>query len=98
MPQAVSKEPADHAGFAVVTKLTWAGGAQPFRQCLKELPGDGAIPFNQRAELPEGEPVANQIRRSGDRGRAGAAVDQGELAEVIARAEGGDLDAFARHR
>src|SRR5262245_30200686 len=76
--------------------LFLAGGPQPLRQRLEQLPSNGPVPFNERAELPEREPVANQVRRSGYRSRAGATVDQGDFAEVVARAEGGGLDSFAR--
>src|SRR6185369_1559826 len=65
---------------------------------LEELPSDGPVPFDQRAELPEREPVANQVGHSGHRGRARATVDQGNLAKVVARAEGGEMDAFAGDR
>src|SRR5208283_366756 len=51
-----------------------------------------------RAELPECEPVTNQVSCSGYGGRARPAVDQGDLAEVVARAECGDVNAFARDR
>src|SRR3954452_762901 len=77
---------------------SWVGGAQPLRQYLQQLPSDRAVPFDQRAKLPKGEPVAHQVARRGHRGGAGAAVDQGELAEAVAGAEGGEVDAFARDR
>src|SRR4051794_28326292 len=63
---------------------SWIGGAQPFCQYLQQLPSDRGVPFDQRAELPEGEPVAHQVGRRGHRGRAGSAIDQGELAEMVA--------------
>src|SRR5258706_1506543 len=74
----------DSLGVDVLAVLR---GAQPLRQRLQDLPRDGAIPFHQRAELPEREPVANQVGRSGHGSGAGAAVDQGDLAEVVARAD-----------
>src|SRR5262245_50119631 len=72
------------------------GCAQTLCQRLQELPGDCSVPLDQRTELPKGEPVADQVGRSGNRGGAGAAVDQRDLTEVIARAEGGEFDALAR--
>ena len=74
------------------------GGAQAFGQGLKELPGDSAVAFHQRAELPERQPVAGQVGGRAHRGGAGATVDQGDLAEVVARAEGGKVEALARDR
>jgi hypothetical protein len=49
------------------------GGAQLLRQRLQELPSDGSVSFDKRAELPERKPVANQIGCGGYRGRAGPA-------------------------
>src|SRR5262245_28924334 len=71
---------------------------QPPRQRLQKLPGDGSIPLDQRTELPKGKPVADQVRRSGDRRRTGPAVDQSDLTEIVARAKGSELDALARNR
>src|SRR5216684_490049 len=72
------------------------GGTQLLRQRLQQFPSDGSVPFDKRAELPEREPMADQVGSRGYGGRAGTAVDQGDLAEVVARAEGGEFDAFAR--
>jgi hypothetical protein len=41
----------------------------------------------KREELPEREPVVNQIGCSGYCGQSGPAVDQRDLAEVVARTE-----------
>ena len=65
------------------------------RERLQELPSDGPVPFDKRAEFPEREPVAHQIGRSGDGRRTRPAVDQGDLTEILARAEGGEVDTFA---
>src|SRR5579862_4596915 len=91
------------AGLALVARglrggLARVNGAQPLRQGLQQLPGDGTVPFDQRAKLPERQPVTHQIGRGSHRRHAGTAVDQGDLAEVVSRAEGGDGGAFARDR
>jgi hypothetical protein len=70
-------------------------GAQLFRERLQQLPSDSSVAFDKRAELPECEPIANQVGCSGDCRRARTAVNQGNLAEIIAGAESGQLDAFA---
>src|SRR6185295_147319 len=80
------------------SRLACVCGAQPLRQRLQELPSNGSISFDQRTELPEGEPIAYEIGRSGHRGRSRPAVDQGDFAEVITRTESSEVDAFARDR
>ena len=68
------------------------------RHRLEKLPCDRGVGLDERAELPRGEPVAAQLAVGGDRGAAGAVVDQGDLAEVI---PGAELAAFVtprRHR
>src|SRR5688572_25630891 len=72
-------------------------GAQPLRERLQELPSDRSVPFDKWAELPESKPIANQLRCRGDSGRTRPAVDQRDLAEIIAGTEGRNVDAFARH-
>jgi hypothetical protein len=64
--------------------------AQLLRQGLQQAPSDGSVPFDQRAEFPESEPVADQVGGGGYRGRTGPAIDQGDLAEVLAWAEGSE--------
>src|SRR5579859_249916 len=61
------------------------GLAQVLRQRLQELPADDAVSLDQRAELPEREPVADEVFRRGDRRDARSLVDQRDLAEVVAR-------------
>src|SRR5262249_47654979 len=78
--------------------LAAIGRAQPRGKRLQELPPNGPIPLDERAEFPERDPVTNQIRGCRHRGGAGAAVDQGSLTEVVTRAEGGELYAFAGNR
>src|SRR5215204_3485454 len=70
---------------------------QPFRQDLEELPTNAAVPFDERAEFPEGESVADQVGDRRHRGRARASIDQGYFPEVIARTERGELHTFARN-
>src|SRR5262249_24906069 len=82
-------------GFGVSPLLFPFGSPQPFCKRLKELPCDSTIPFDQREELPEGEPVAKQVRGSNHRGRARAAVNEGDLTEMIARPQFAYLSAFA---
>ena len=71
--------------------------AQLLRERLQEPPSDGSVSFDKRTEFPEREPVANQVGFGGYRGRTRAAVDQGDLAEMLARAERREVDAFARN-
>src|SRR6266852_4455521 len=71
-------------------------GTQLLRERLQKLPSNSSVPFDKRAELPERESIANQVGCSGYGGRAGTAVDQRDLAEVVAGAESGEFDAFAR--
>src|SRR5262249_12331342 len=59
-------------------------GAQVPRERLRELPADPAVLDDQRAELPEGEPVAMQVRGRHDGRRALALVKQRDLTKVIA--------------
>src|SRR5689334_23110112 len=71
------------AGMArgkVCRGLAGFGGAQALREGLQELPSEGAVFFDERAELPEGEAVTNEIGCSGNGGGARAAVDQGDFA------------------
>ena len=72
--------------------------AQTLRHRLEQFPCDRGVRLDERAELPRGEPVAAQLAVGGDRGAAGAVVDQGDLAEVIPGAELAALVAPRRHR
>src|SRR6266516_3811330 len=57
------------------------------RHRLEQRPGDRGVLLDQRAELPRRQAVAPAVGGRGDRRRAGAAVDEGNLAEVVAGAE-----------
>ena len=65
--------------------------AQLFRHGLQQLPTDDTVSLYEWAEIPEGEPVADEFGRRGDRRRARALVDQGDLAEVVALPAGSAL-------
>ena len=84
---------ADSIAFA--TLFAGAHLSQPLRHRLQELPGDRPVLFDERAELPESESVANKVGRGDDRGRTRSAVDQSNLAEIVARTERGNLDTSA---
>src|SRR5438093_13640065 len=51
------------------------------------MPRDRGVRLDERPELPGGHPVAAELAVRRDGGRAGALVDQRDLAEVVARAE-----------
>src|SRR4051794_12367277 len=76
--------------------LPGIGNAQSLGKRLQELPPDGRVAFDQRAKFPKRQRVTNQVARSRHGSRARAAVDQRNLAEIVARAERGDLHTFAR--
>ena len=63
---------------------------------LQERPGDLRMLLDERPELPGRQPVAEEVGRGDDRGRADAVVDQRDLAEVVARAERGTVLAADR--
>ena len=63
----------------------------------RRRPSDGSVPFDKRTEFPEGQRVTNEVGRSRYRGRSGAAIYQGYLAEVLAAAERSEVDAFTRN-
>jgi hypothetical protein len=63
---------------------------------LQQLPADRGVLLHERAELPEGEPKADEIGGGGDGRRARALVDQGDLAEVVAWLERPPLPAADR--
>ena len=73
------------------------GLAQPGGQRREHLAGDGGHRLEQTVELALGHDQHVHVRLRDDRGRAGAAVEQGELAEVAAGPEGGHLLAVAGH-
>ena len=52
---------------------------------LQQLPADHPVRLDQRPELPERQPVADELGGGGDGGDADALVDQRDLAEVVAR-------------
>src|SRR4051794_25509217 len=72
--------------------------AQLLRERLQEPPSDGSVSFDKRTEFPEREPVANQVGCGSYGCRTGPTVDQGDLAKMLARAEHGEVDAFAGNR
>ena len=79
-------------------------GARPARPRAASVPSTAgaasrSAPFSpdERAEVPVGEAEADEVGRRGDRRGAGALVDQGDLAEVVARAQGRALDAADGH-
>src|SRR2546423_12303680 len=67
------------------------------RHRLEQRPSDRRVLLHQRAELPRREAVAPAVAGRGDRRRAGAAVDEGDLAEVVAGAERAALLAVDGH-
>src|SRR5262245_44658972 len=69
--------------------------AQASSQCLQQLPCDGAVSLDQRTELPERQAVAYEVRRGCHGGGPRSAVDQRELAEIIAGSERRELNALA---
>src|SRR5439155_16919007 len=64
---------------------------------LQEGPGDAGVGLDERAEVPERQPVAVEVALGAHRRRAGAHVDQRDVAEVVARAEAPALVAADRH-
>jgi hypothetical protein len=61
---------------------------------LEELPGNAGILLDETPEVPARELGAPQGSLGGHRGHARAFADQAELAEVIARAQPGNLAAI----
>jgi hypothetical protein len=57
------------------------------REHLQERPSHLRMLLHEGAELPRREPVAEQVGRRDDRGRPDPVVDEGDLAEVVARPE-----------
>ena len=74
-------------GLRAVPQSSPSAGAELLRERLEQLPADRRVALDERAEVPEGEAPADQLARGGDRGRARALVDQGDLAEVVAGPE-----------
>src|SRR3954466_3478801 len=74
------------------------GGAKLLRDRLDELPADLAVGDHERTELPEREPVTDEIGRGGDRRGAHAFVDESDLAEMVARTEARPCRAADRDR
>src|SRR5262245_34104750 len=64
--------------------------AQPPHEGLEQGPGDLRVLLDERAELPRRHPAALKVGAGDDRRRPGAAVDQRDLAEMLAGAEGPD--------
>src|SRR6478609_8306853 len=71
--------------YLVISALARARLAIHPRQRLQELPSDHAVRLDQWPEVPEGDAVAAQLAGGGDRRQPRALVDQGDLAEVVAR-------------
>src|SRR5215208_5869112 len=85
------------AGMIFLTsRLARLRGPQSLRKRLQELPSNGRVPFDEWTKLPEREPETNEIGGSSHCGRPGAAVDQGDFAEIVARAKRGKVNTFAR--
>src|SRR5215207_8686810 len=78
-----SLEDAPLVALLSVTKL--------LRERLHQLPADRAVLLHERPELPVGQPIAGKLAQRGDRRRARALVDQGDLAEVVARIQRASL-------
>jgi pyruvate dehydrogenase E1 component beta subunit len=78
--------------------LAFARVAQHLRHPLQQLPADHPVCLHERAEIPVGEPVTGELARGGDRGRARALVEQGDLAEVVAGLQRSAPLAADRHR
>src|SRR5712672_922001 len=64
------------------------GVAQAGGEAFEQRPGDLAVLGHIGLEVPGGHSAAMEVGGGDDRCRARAAVDQGYLAEVLARAEG----------
>ena len=69
------------------------GLAQPVGHGRQQLAADGGHRLQQAVELALAEHQHVHVRLRDDRGRAGPAVEQGQLAEVAAGPEGGHLPA-----
>ena len=67
------------------------GVAQPAGHGRQHLAGDGRHRLQQSVELALGEHQQVHLRLGHHRGRPGPPVEQGQLAEVAARTEGGHL-------
>src|SRR4029453_11903430 len=63
----------------------------------EQRPRGGGVALDERPEVPEREAVALEVGRGLDRGAALAAVDDGDVAEVVAWPEAGDLVAVDDH-
>jgi hypothetical protein len=63
--------------------------AQPARERLQQRPRHLGMLFDERFELPDRKAVAEEIGRRSDGRRAGAFVDERDLAEVVAGPESG---------
>ena len=79
-------------------RLVALGVTEHLRHRLQQLPADRSVGVHQRAELPEGESVADEVARGRDRRQALAFVDQGDLTEVVAPLQGRSLGAADRDR
>src|SRR6266508_710376 len=81
-------------GVLVRLRLAEAPGER-----LEHRPRHPRVLLHERLELPGGEPVAEDVRRSGNARRARPFVDQRDLAEVVAGPERGpDLSTHADRR
>src|SRR4051794_23965659 len=65
--------------------------AEGLHHRLEQLPADLGALLHEGAELPVCEPVTHELARRGDRGRARALVDEGDLAEAVAAGKGRTL-------
>src|SRR5581483_1121223 len=71
--------------------------ARPTGHRLEQRPRDLAVALDERFELPTGEAVRDAVARRSHRRGPDAAVDQGDLAEVVAGAERASIGSLDRH-
>src|SRR5687768_246610 len=69
------------------------GGTELLCDRLDELPSNLAVRDHERPELPQREPITDEIGYGCDRRGAHAFVDERDLAEVVARPEARPLGA-----
>jgi hypothetical protein len=70
-----------HPSLAAVHQLT--RGAENLRHPLQKLPADHTVRFDERAEVPIRDAVAEEILGGGDRRRTRTFVEERNLAEEV---------------
>src|SRR4051812_39324695 len=80
------------------TRASVLGGTESMRKSAQEVPCDRRVLLHQWPELPVREALTHELGRRSDRRRAGAVVDERDLAEVAAGREVPDLPPPERHR